>query len=78
MNDVALATVELNTNDRASVNYAKARKAINQFCENRAEKRRAKFEIISYLHGILVKGKQHLGHNFSNYVVFEDGSKAVF
>lgn len=71
--------VILDEHAKPSINYAKARSAIEETAKNRSEKRAAKLVVIEFLHGTLNKGKTLFdGTHAPNYVVFPDNSKAKF
>lgn len=80
MNTAILDTIQLDPKARASINYAKAREAIQVAFPNRAEKRRAKLIVVEALHGTLIHPKaSHPSRTPPpNYVQFDDHSKARF
>lgn len=74
-----LDSVVLDNHLRGSINYAKARSAIELTAKNRAEKRSAKLVVIEFLQGKLHAGKELTKTTHApNYVVFPDNSKAKF
>lgn len=80
MNLTLLDSVVIDAKLRPSINYAKARAAIESVAKNRAEKRTAKLAVVEFLHGTLHTGKalNRTGEHAPNYVVFPDNSKAKF
>lgn len=64
---------------RASINYAKARCAIEAAFPHRGERRRAKLVVIEHLHGTLIHPSEDgAKHPMPNFVLFADQSKARF
>lgn len=75
----SLTDVEIDPSVKGSINYAKARAAIEQFAKNRQEKRLCKRIVIEHLHGKVEQGKTlKNGSRLSNLVRFEDGSVAKY
>jgi hypothetical protein len=62
----------------ASVRYAAARAEIEAQAKSRREKRAVKFYIIEQLGGKHKKGITRNGEQLSDFVVFNDGTKAKF
>ena len=77
----ALNAVVFDPKAHASVNYAKARLAIEPVAKNRAEKRRAKMIVVEHFGGKVVHAdpdpkKPRL--KASIFVEFPDNSRAIF
>ncbi len=77
---VKLDSIQIDPKAHASINYAKARCAIEEVFPVRAEKRLAKMTIIEHLHGqVMHPPKQtHQKSPLPNYVQFPDNTKARF
>lgn len=75
----ALDSIILDPKARASINYAKARCAIESNLPNRAEKRLAKLTVIEHLGGTVIHPQQQPHSKpLPNYVLFADNTKARF
>lgn len=77
MNTSILDQIQLDPKVRASINYAKARCAIEEHMPNRAAKRTAKLAVVEFLNGS-VQHADPKAHIMCNCVVFPDNSKAKF
>lgn len=75
-----LDEIKLDPKDRSSINYAKARCAIERTLKNRAEKRLAKSAVIEHLGGKLIHPslEPHQTKPLPNYVLFADQTKARY
>lgn len=69
-----LNTVQLDTKAHASINYARARCAIEAAFTKRAERRAAKMAVVEAFNGSVVHPENHA----PNYVLFPDQTKAKF
>lgn len=72
--------IQLDPKDHASINYAKARCAIERNLNNRAEKRLAKQAVIEHLGGTVIHPQiePHQTKPLPNYVLFADKTKARY
>lgn len=73
-----LETLQINPNNRNSIEYAKARAVIETTLKCRADKRIAKMLVIDHLKGEIVHPENHRHHTLPNFVQFPDTTKARF
>lgn len=77
---VSLDSIVLDPKARSSINYAKARMAIEAAYPKRAERRAAKLAVVQHLGGTIVHPKAIPPQKtpLPNFVQFDDSSKARF
>lgn len=77
-----LNSIQLDSKARASINYAKARCAIESALPCRKAKRAAKLAVVEHLNGTLIHPPKSTSKDPSkslpNYVLFADNTKARF
>lgn len=79
MNTAILDNIQIDPKARASINYAKARCAIEANLKCRKDKRAAKMVLVEHLGGTIIHPEQKSGLKpLPNYVLFADKTQARF
>ena len=77
-----ISDIQVDPKVKGSINYARARAAIEQVAKNRKQLRELKQIVIKHLDGVVEQGHETTqtvgGLKFHNLVKFPDGSKAKY
>lgn len=73
-----LNNIQLDAKVHSSVNYAKARTAIDAACQCRKERRAARMVVIQFLQGKIEHGRINSTGRVKKTIVFPDQTTAIF